>query len=159
MRPIDKALRPLDAEHDVKPAIGPTNPTDVITNLIRNSGSSVETADHPHDDDFGHIRLSNHLKNLAIDPVPNRFFGNSSGMTLIRTAVDLKHEYTGQQKTGPYQVLSSGRPEFWTTEPVRTPKFLFLRRSLTVLSSGKNCLARSRTHRIYSRTLTCSTPS
>lgn len=59
--------------------------------------------------------------------VPNhgRFFGKSSGVMLIQTAIDMKKQFTGTESTGanaggPYRrhFFQARRVEFWNPLPV-----------------------------------------
>jgi hypothetical protein len=54
-----------------------------------------------------------------------RFFGKSSGVVLVQTAIDLKNEFSGlpisQQPIKP--LIGSKRPEFWNARPVSIHSF------------------------------------
>ena len=67
--------------------------TDKATKAI---ASSTPTDDYPSDDnDSAQKKLTDRIKQLRINPIQHRFFGKSSGVTLIQTAMDLKKEITG----------------------------------------------------------------
>jgi hypothetical protein len=69
-------------------------------------------------EDFNKISIAD-SKNLQQDPMNYRFFGKSSGVVLVQTAIDLKNEYSGLP-LGPHNkvLLGSKRPEFWSVRPV-----------------------------------------
>ncbi|KAF9647006.1 hypothetical protein BDM02DRAFT_3188339 [Thelephora ganbajun] len=83
---------------------------------------------HSSDDEFATISVTDELRRLSIDRGNTRFFGKSSGVVLIQTAMDMKKEFnnppgasplnqtegSAQQKPGH---LPPGRPEFWHFEP------------------------------------------
>ncbi|KAK7024381.1 Gypsy retrotransposon integrase-like protein 1 [Paramarasmius palmivorus] len=64
-----------------------------------------------------HLVLSDSIRRLAINPEQSRFFGKSSGIMLIRTAMDLKNEYTGMEIDLSPAKVSQRRPEFWQARP------------------------------------------
>lgn len=76
------------------------------------------------DDDFATVRVSENLRDrLQMDPMHYRFFGKSSSVILIQTAIDLKNEYVGNEEPPKRPVLGrpaigSKRPEFWNVRPV-----------------------------------------
>ena len=53
-----------------------------------------------------------------IDPIHNKLFGKSSGVTFIQAAINLKREYTGTEVQPKRSLIPSKRPEFWTRRPV-----------------------------------------
>ena len=90
-------------------------------------GSSTfdDTADHeldPSDDELLPAQttkvqsLQETLDDLSIS---HRFFGKSSGASLVQTALDLKSEYNGTDQD--HFTLANRRPEFWTPHSVCTP--------------------------------------
>jgi len=99
------------------PSNGPVN---VVTNALRNADLPVSS---PSDDDEPSLILADNLKKLDLDQGEYRFFGKSSGVMLIQTAIELKNEYSHGQMTaeelrGPIH-FHNRRTEFWTTRPVR----------------------------------------
>jgi hypothetical protein len=98
---------------------------DMATNAIRHVGSSSPADDYSSDeDDLAQKKLTDRIKQLAIDPAQQRFFGKSSGVTLIRTAIDLKKEITGNDHNVKIPHLASKRPEFWNLRSVSLIFFL-----------------------------------
>ena len=90
--------------------------TDKATKAI---ASSTPTDDYPSDDDdSAQKKLTDRIKQLRIDPVQHRFFGKSSGVTLIQTAMDLKKEITGNDRNPKAPPPSSRRQEFGDVLPV-----------------------------------------
>jgi hypothetical protein len=117
---IDTVSQPLREEYNTEPIINPaTSPTDLVTKVIRQSGSPVPPLNDPHDDDFACLRLEGSMKQLYIDSIQHRFFGKSSGAMLVQAAIDLKHEFTGQSEGSAPGLLGARRPEFWTISQVR----------------------------------------
>lgn len=80
--------------------------------------ADVVTKEEP-EDDSAQLILADNLRRLTIDPHEYRFFGKSSGAMLIQTAMELKHEYTGNDSDeGKKRILKSKRPEYWAVKPV-----------------------------------------
>lgn len=87
---------------------------------------------HSSDDEFATISITDELRRLSIDRGNTRFFGKSSGVVLIQTAMDMKKEFnappgansSNQGEGNVYQNvnLPSRRPEFWHFEPWVIPK-------------------------------------
>jgi hypothetical protein len=84
---------------------------------------------HSSDDEFATISVTDELRRLSIDRGNTRFFGKSSGVVLIQTAMDMKKEFNNppganplnqaEDKTKPtLNHLPARRPEFWHFEPV-----------------------------------------
>jgi hypothetical protein len=119
---VDILAQPLDKEHNTDSAMRSNNPTDIITKVLRQSGSLVPASSDPHDDDddFVHMRLAGAMRQLSMDPIHHRFFGKSSGAMLAQAAIDLKRELTKQDDGPPERLLGARRPEFWNIRPVRT---------------------------------------
>ena len=75
--------------------------------------------DHTDTDDNNAdvVALTDNLDRLKIESDQHRFFGKSSNFMLIKQALDLKKEYTGEDySAGP--VLGLKRREFWAPPPV-----------------------------------------
>lgn len=82
---------------------------------------------HSSDDEFATISITDELRRLSIDRGNTRFFGKSSGVVLIQTAMDMKKEFNNpsgvnslNQTEGVAKAsanLPSRRPEFWHFEP------------------------------------------
>lgn len=91
---------------------------------------------HSSDDEFATISITDELRRLSIDRGNTRFFGKSSGVVLIQTAMDMKKEFhspgadpLNHSEGGTHQKLSnlpSRRPEFWHFEPVSVFPFVSL---------------------------------
>ncbi|KAF8972347.1 fungal-specific transcription factor domain-containing protein [Flammula alnicola] len=120
----------------------PVNPSSLVTDLAcrSNEGSTIgldivasaipgvaDNAASPtgldEDDDETCLLLSDDLKQMDLEPHEYRFFGKSSGIMLLRTALELKNEYTGSDITltdlrhGQKPPLQNLRMEFWTLRP------------------------------------------
>ena len=83
---------------------------------------------HSSDDEFATISVTDELRRLSIDRGNTRFFGKSSGVVLIQTAMDMKKEFNNNPVGAPSNQtesyarqtsknLPSRRPEFWHFEP------------------------------------------
>jgi hypothetical protein len=72
------------------------------------------------DDDIDFAKLNICDKTIPQDPMTHRFFGKSSGVVLLQTAIDLKNEYSGLPLDPPLKKPMVGlkRPEFWNVRPV-----------------------------------------
>ncbi|EPQ52470.1 hypothetical protein GLOTRDRAFT_117339 [Gloeophyllum trabeum ATCC 11539] len=79
----------------------------------------------PSDDEYLHTTLTENLRKLTVDPNHHRFFGKSSGIMFIQTAIDLKNEYAGDEKPSiiDESYLGSKRPEFWSSNPWEENRF------------------------------------
>jgi hypothetical protein len=94
----------------------------VATSVISRVG---EPGADQQDEDFVDSTLVENLKKLDIDrpsdKIEDRFFGKSSGPSLIQTAMELKSEYVSSDnfKVPPSMSLGRKRPEFWAPQPVR----------------------------------------
>ena len=95
---------------------------------------------HTSDDEFATISVTDELRRLSIDRGNTRFFGKSSGVVLIQTAMDMKKEFNNpaganspEQAEGSTNQLPARRPEFWHFEPasVLPSSMTFKRLSLT----------------------------
>jgi len=88
--------------------------------------TSDTTKSDPHNDDDASLKLADSLKQIKLNltPAESRFFGDSSGAMLVRTAMELKNEYTGGQ-SGFEGAVKPGvkhkRQYFWIVQPVRGP--------------------------------------
>jgi hypothetical protein len=85
-----------------------------------------DTADHdlePSDDEY--VNTTNKLQSIqeTLDDlsISYRFFGKSSGATLVQTALDLKSEYSGTEQDLVHVRMAKRRPEFWTQHTVSIP--------------------------------------
>lgn len=63
------------------------------------------------------------MKNLSLNAGHPRFFGKSSSVMFLQTAIMLRREYTGAEiaRLGPggrKMILPCKRPEFWRAHPV-----------------------------------------
>ncbi|KAJ3510136.1 hypothetical protein NLJ89_g4847 [Agrocybe chaxingu] len=70
-----------------------------------------------NDDDHLEMMLTLQLSRLKLNPPVNRFFGKSSSMQLVLTALNLKQEYTGVPLKPPRRE-SVKRSEFWSLPPI-----------------------------------------
>lgn len=86
---------------------------------------NVDAEDLPPSDDeiISQRTLTHNLKQMHINPAHMRFFGKSSSIMFIQTAIEAKHEFTGtempkrEDRNRP-PLLRSKRPQFWGIHPV-----------------------------------------
>lgn len=100
----------------------PSGPsTQLAIKAIRQWDTSPEFSQPQNIEDAEHLELADNLRNLRVDAREYRFFGKSSGAMLIKTAIDLKQEFTGRDTNMKPVVLGERRPEFWRPLPVCAP--------------------------------------
>lgn len=95
------------------------SPSTMATGSKSHSSPTINADLESSDDELIQTNLlQDHLKDLSINPLSNRFFGKSSGVRLVKTAMDLKSEYSGKGPDGnAINLLGSKRPEFWNLHP------------------------------------------
>ncbi|KAJ3733132.1 hypothetical protein DFJ43DRAFT_1069396 [Lentinula guzmanii] len=91
--------------------------TEVAISAIRRWGVSPGYSSQQNLEDREHVELADNIKSLHVDSREYRFFGKSSGAMLIKTAIDLKQEFTGRETDMTPVVLGERRPEFWRPLP------------------------------------------
>ena len=98
----------------------------MATGSIDGSASPNDDELHSSDDEYATISVTDELRRLSVERGNTRFFGKSSGVVLIQTAMDMKKEFTatnrGEESAEPQAglgLLNARRPEFWHFEPVR----------------------------------------
>jgi hypothetical protein len=91
--------------------------------LMRASPSDEEELFSSDDDT---AKLAVNLKRLAVSSseCDHRFFGKSSNITFVRTALDLRDQYTGRDDSQKF--CPKKRSEFWSIRPVSSILFFFL---------------------------------
>ncbi|KAA1476288.1 hypothetical protein DENSPDRAFT_843202 [Dentipellis sp. KUC8613] len=76
------------------------------------------------DDCYEPSELVQHqLSALCLHPMSNRFFGKSSGATLLQTALDLKSEYSGVKQEPMGQLGGLRRRDAWAMHPWEIASF------------------------------------
>ncbi|KIM40781.1 hypothetical protein M413DRAFT_412939 [Hebeloma cylindrosporum] len=101
----------------------PNAPTlEKVTSAIRGAmeDKSGTTRSDTRDEDDPSLILADNLKQLALTPNDLRFFGKSSGAMLVRTAMELRNEYTGDEGRFDHPVkpaVKDKRTEFWDMKP------------------------------------------
>jgi hypothetical protein len=71
------------------------------TSLISPVVSGAQTAEKSDDEDDINNILADSLKRMQLEPPEYRFLGKSSGLMLIRTALDLKNSHTAPGQPPP----------------------------------------------------------
>jgi len=75
--------------------------------------------DSEADAKYGTDDLLSSLRMLCIRPNPRRYFGKSSGISLLRTAMTVKSNASGGESTGvKHETHTQRRHEFWYLHPV-----------------------------------------
>ncbi|KAJ7072113.1 fungal-specific transcription factor domain-containing protein [Mycena amicta] len=64
--------------------------------------------------------LNERMKGLMVDSSHNRFYGSSSDIMLVKTAMDIKRE-SGEDKNLADHLLALKRPEYWLAKPWHQP--------------------------------------
>jgi hypothetical protein len=72
--------------------------------------------------------LDEHLQRLCLRPSPRRYFGKSSGITLLRSAMSARSKASSEESPVIHIERRQRREEFWGLHPVS-----FLPHSLSVL--------------------------
>lgn len=102
---------------------GVITPLESLSSALRGMNNTAQTPqDMTDDDEDSSLLLADNMKRLQLEPHEYRFFGKSSGVMLIRTAIELKNEYAGRETNT--SVLRNKRKEFWTMRPVRCLFFI-----------------------------------
>jgi hypothetical protein len=95
----------------------PCSPTDIRVS------DNVDSDDFPpSEDEFKQQTLAESLKKMQLNPKHHRFFGKSSGVNLVQTAIDLKNEVTGREDGLVAAVGRNHRAEYWAVRPVRSSR-------------------------------------
>lgn len=105
--------------------VPPGPPTGTIIKDGANSG-----------EDALYVEMTDYLRRLTIDPSSNRFFGRSSNVILVKTAMDIKKESTGEEV-----LLSRNhpvrRPKYWDVASVSSERLCVLLLTILTLDSGR----------------------
>ena len=79
----------------------------------------------PSDDEMTKTNtLEKRMKEVSIDPMHPRFFGKSSSVMFLHTAMALKNTYSGNKETaavgpdGQRKIVPTKRPEYWRAHSV-----------------------------------------
>ncbi|EGO24230.1 hypothetical protein SERLADRAFT_437842 [Serpula lacrymans var. lacrymans S7.9] len=86
------------------------------TSTVTNAATPAEDLDPSDDEELIQLRLTESIRKMAINPLHYRFFGKSSGFMLIKKAIDLKKEYTGDEDSKE-KFWVRKRPEFNSSFP------------------------------------------
>ncbi|KAK7473111.1 Gypsy retrotransposon integrase-like protein 1 [Stygiomarasmius scandens] len=72
-----------------------------------------------NDEDFN--RITSEIENLKLDPTMKRFYGKSSGLYLVETALHHKHHHTGGNAGFLTPVAGTRRAEYWDPPEFQIP--------------------------------------
>lgn len=90
-----------------------------VQNASRGNNGNV-SEDNASDDESVLPPLSEGIQKLSVSSMDRRFHGKSSGLVLVRTAMDMRREVTGRDAISPEE---SGKSDVWYE--VRHPSYLF----------------------------------
>ncbi|KAJ8473474.1 hypothetical protein ONZ45_g16282 [Pleurotus djamor] len=113
----ERASPQVTASITTSPRPSPTPSSgELISQLLR---ASTEVPEQHDDEDSRDIYVSDDFKRLTVhDPEENLFFGKSSGVALLQTAMNMKQALSGRPRAEHVknpQVWSQRRECFWTT--------------------------------------------
>ncbi|KAF9064495.1 fungal-specific transcription factor domain-containing protein [Rhodocollybia butyracea] len=95
--------------------LGANSTTESAIHAIRKWDKTHDFSPPQNSDDNLHLEIADDLRRLRLD---SRFFGKSSDAMLVKTAIDLKHEFTGREADrNPMVDPGARRPQFWRTLP------------------------------------------
>ncbi|PSR72545.1 hypothetical protein PHLCEN_2v11538 [Hermanssonia centrifuga] len=106
---VDKLDSPCPPRRAALPAVQPL-PLD-----------KTDDPDHSDEELVGRHTLEHHIKKMTVDPGQPRFFGKSSTIMFVQSAIDLKHGINKNDEVNNkigIDKLPSKRPEFWKPHPV-----------------------------------------
>lgn len=107
------------------------SPTMDLNQEIESSAEGISTSDSAlfRNDDTPLMGTLESLEQLHLHSSQPRFFGKSSGYQLVQTALDIRSEYTGEERVYKANIIQSRRPDFWNTPEWRSseppPDFVF----------------------------------
>ena len=107
-----------------KPGTASYRPSSQLQGSCLTSFDDTMTGDpelDPSDDEYPNTTSKLQTLQQTFDDlsVSYRFFGKSSGATLVQTALDLKSEYSGTEQENMRLRMANRRPEFWAQYSVR----------------------------------------
>ncbi|THH00006.1 hypothetical protein EW026_g2466 [Hermanssonia centrifuga] len=105
---VDKLDSPCPPRRTTLPAVQPL-PLD-----------KTDDPDHSDEELVGRHSLEHHIKKMTVDPGQPRFFGKSSTIMFVQSAIDLKHGINKNDEVNNkigIDKLPSKRPEFWKPHP------------------------------------------
>ncbi|KAF8875510.1 fungal-specific transcription factor domain-containing protein [Infundibulicybe gibba] len=107
----------LPGERTDSSASPPPSPSShkMVSTVIH--GATCTAPDGLDDEEVQEYLVGQSLKRLSLDPIDHRFLGRSSGVMLIKTALELKKEFTGLEMNTLAPHLGKKRPEYWFTHP------------------------------------------
>ncbi|KAF9223941.1 hypothetical protein BS17DRAFT_704855 [Gyrodon lividus] len=103
-----------------------------------NTGPSTDEDVVPTDDDYiVTVYLSESLRNMTLNPLQPRFFGKSSGITLLQQAIDVRKEYAVDDDTRTEDFFRTDPrgerfPSEYVTRHIRETEYKFPERDLGV---------------------------
>jgi hypothetical protein len=110
---------------------GPSNETSPLSPSLpapKSSGSYSDDSAYDSDSDpsLAQSELLDQFKSFCLTPNPRRYFGKSSGVSLVRSAVSAKSKASnGESPRVDTELRVQRRKDLWGLRPVSIPFFLF----------------------------------
>ncbi|KAI0058762.1 hypothetical protein BV25DRAFT_1196308 [Artomyces pyxidatus] len=134
LEPWTRSYKPAEPERSKATNISPDSSSDTSSNthalpgipaLPPGDDSETDDEDTDHEYDLTQAEMVKHLRQICINPNHRRFYGKSSGIRLLREALDLKSEVSGTVPITMRDALSRGerRPDFWLLHPWERERF------------------------------------
>lgn len=100
---------------------GPSSSSSNLPDPIAlNQPTADEAIEAGEDFQLKQEEVADSFKTLSLGKRNPRFFGKSSGVMMVKKAMDMKHEYSGSPK--PKQpLIPEKRPNFWSPPSVKSP--------------------------------------
>lgn len=100
----------------------------IKTPTFDDDGLAPQCSDDEDLGDFTKVSIADNVQNAhELDPMTHRFYGKSSGVELIQTAIDLKNEFSGlplDKHPRPLKpLICLKRAEYWNVRPVGVHPF------------------------------------
>lgn len=118
-----------------------TSPLSPSPPAPKTSGYSDDSAyDSDSDPSLAQNELLDQFQSFCLTPNPRRYFGKSSGVSLVRSAVSAKSKASnGESPRVDTELRVQRRKDLWGLRPVSIPFFLF-RIFLTVIKPSGNAI-------------------
>ncbi|KAJ3551665.1 hypothetical protein NM688_g4573 [Phlebia brevispora] len=113
---ISSGVRSPPNEGDTSTRFAPPPPTALLPGIVSRSPQDDEELDSSDDETTLRQSLELSIKNLTLRPKRANFFGKSSGLMFLQTALDLRDQYVhgkAPDKGAIHARLANAREEFW----------------------------------------------
>lgn len=122
---MQSLLRSMSSDRDISPIYETSSITEPSPGNFRFSSpktlpqrttvTTLLSSDDEDEEDLSHVFLAEHLKQLSVEAVEDRFFGRSSFFMFAKDATNIKSEHTGTTTTSIGSSLR--RPLYWDLRP------------------------------------------